>query len=360
LHVRELLSALSKLDQNNEYFLYYVGRAASEPFPGLNLPKNFKPRRVRFPKRWLGEHPTLWWNWWFPAVVGRDRLDLFHGPNHFLPAVTRCKQVVTIHDVAYFRMPIYGPVLDEMNRTWTLRALRRADAVIALSQNTRKDVEALNYPSERAQVIYGGGKIVAENDIRYDRAEEMCASLNLPERFVLFVGSLQPRKNVPFLVRAFAKAKHEHGLPQKLVLAGHRDSAGDEVESLAKQLNIAGDVLITGYVESWHLPLLYKLADLFVLPTRYEGFTLVTLEAMAYGTPVIATDTSSIREGVGEAAICVPVDDDDALAASIVKVLTDDTLRKELIEKGRTRAALFSWENNARQTLALYNSVVNS
>jgi glycosyltransferase involved in cell wall biosynthesis len=254
-------------------------------------------------------------------------------------------------------MPVHGPGGDEMMREWTKRSVGWADAVIALSENTRRDVEALGVPAERIRVIYGGGRVVPEDQIRHDRADEMRQALGLPERYILFVGTLQPRKNVPFLVRSFARLKQETGLPHRLVLAGHRDTAGDEVEALAKSLGIASDVIITGYVESWHLPLLYKGADVFVLPTRYEGFTLVTLEAMTYGTPVIATDTSSIREGVGDAALLVPVDDDAALAAAMRSVLTDPQTRAGLVDRGRARAGLFTWENCARETLALYRDL---
>src|SRR5207247_471161 len=134
------------------------------------------------------------------------------------------------------------------------------------------------------------------------------------DRYILFVGALQPRKNVPFLVRAFAELRRMREIPHKLVLAGPFDVATEEIRGLVREMHLEADVLLTGYLEDWQIPLLYKLADLFVLPTRYEGFTLVTLEAMAYGTPVIATDTSSIREGVGDAALLVAEDDVGGLA----------------------------------------------
>lgn len=359
LHVRELVQALAAIDRTNEYLLYYPAGWGDKgvAFPDLPLPANFRPRPVRFPSRWAGDHMQLWWKWYLPWFLRRDRLDVFHGPNHFLAPYKRGRTVVTIHDLAYFHMPVHGPIMDEMLRTWTRRALQWADAVIALSENTRRDIEALGVPPERIRVIYGGGRIVPESQIQYERVGEMRKTLGVPERYILFVGTLQPRKNVPFLVRGFARLKRETGLPHKLVLAGHRDVAGDEIEALARELGIADDVIITGYVESWHLPLLYKGADLFVLPTRYEGFTLVTLEAMAYGTPVIATDTSSIREGVGDAALLVEVDDDVALASQMKSVLTDDVVRSRLIASGRDRTAMFTWANNARETLSLYREL---
>jgi glycosyltransferase involved in cell wall biosynthesis len=359
LHVRELLRALSEIDRQNTYLVYYPAglQTAGEALAGLQLGGNFRPRPVRFPRNWHQERPRVWWQWYLPWVLRRDRVDVFHGPNHFVPRYRRGRVVVTIHDLAFFKMTVHGERLDAIFRDWVRRALAWSDAVIALSQNTRRDVEGLGVLSDNVRVIYGGGNVTPESEISYDRASELRAAFNLPEKYVLFVGTLQPRKNVPFLVRAFADLKKRHSLPHKLVLAGHRDSATAEIESLARSLGIADDIIITGYVEAWQMPLLYKLADVFVLPTLYEGFTLVTLEAMSYGTPVIATETSSIREGVGDAAVLVPVNDVDRLSGAMATVLTDPELRGSLIERGKTRAQLFTWQQCARQTLELYRDL---
>lgn len=363
LHVRELLHSLAKIDRANEYLLYYPSsvQTGATAFPELTLPANFRPRPVWFPKGWHANRPRVWWKWYLPRILRRDRLDVFHGPNHFVtPRIRGMKSVVTIHDLAYFRMEIYGGGMDQLLRDWTLKAVEWSDAVIALSENTRKDIEGLHVPPERIHVIYGGGHVVPDDKIRFDRADELRRQFHLPEKYVLFVGTLQPRKNVPFLVRAFAQLKKSGNFPHKLVLAGHRDTATEEIETLARNLGVADDLIITGYVESWQLPLLYKLADVFVLPTLYEGFTLVTLEAMAYGTPCIATDTSSIREGVGDAATLVPVNDDAALAESMRTVLVDAERRADLIRRGQQQAKKFTWDRCAERTLELYQSLVSN
>jgi glycosyltransferase involved in cell wall biosynthesis len=359
LHIRRLVDAIARLDQENEYLLYYQ-RGVLRDSTGLSLcppQANFRPRPVRFPARWVGDHPRLWWDRWLPRCLRKDRVDVFHGPNHFLPAFDPARSVVTIHDIAYFRLDDAG-CQSPMLRTWTRKALDRAAAVIALSENTRTDVESLGVDPGRIQVIYGGANVVPEQEISYARAPALKARLNLPAHYILFVGSLLPRKNVPFLLRSFARLKAANPLlPHKLVLAGHRDKAAEEVDRLCRELGIADDVIITGYVESWELPLLYKLADVFVLPTLYEGFTLVTLESMHYGTPVIATDTSSIREGTGEAALLVPVNDDEALAAALGRVLGEDGLRKQMIERGKVQARKFTWEQCARDTIGVYTQL---
>ena len=359
LHVRNLVAALATIDRDNEYLLYVRQDPVSFRLnvPGLIPPgPNFRLRPVRFPASWAGDHPRLWWDHYLPGVLRRDRLDVFHGPNHFLPDFDPGRSLVTIHDLAYFRMEVYPADENAMLREWTLKALDRAGGVIALSENTRIDVEALGVEPERVRVIYGGGHVVPDDQIRHDRRDELWQKLKLPERYILFVGTILPRKNVPFLIRAFEKLKRA-GLPHKLVLAGAQDASSAEVDELITALGLSSEVIVTGYVDDWQLPLLYKGADLFVLPTLYEGFTLVTLEAMAYGTPVVATDTSSIREGVGEDALLVPVNDDDALASAMHEAIASKPVRDRLIAGGIRRAAMFTWERCATQTLSLYKDV---
>ena len=359
LHVRELVHALAKQDSQNEYYLYYQRGIlrAGPAFPSAPSQANFHLRPLRFPQNWVGNRPRLWWDWVLPRTLNKDRIDLFHGPNHFLPAWNRDRSIVTIHDLAYFKMAVHDRGENNLLRDWTRKALDRANAVIALSENTRVDLEELGVAPDRIRVIYGGGHVVPPEQIQTKRRQELKDKLKLPDQFILFVGTLQPRKNVPFLIRSFAKLKKESGLPHGLVLAGQRGQAAEEIDKLVQELGIATDVQITGYVEDWQLPLLYQMADLFVLPTLYEGFTLVTLEAMAYGIPVIATDTSSIREGVGDAAKLVPVNDDAALSQAIGSLLFDSGLRQQMIHRGFSQAKKFTWQRCAEETLHLYREL---
>ncbi|MCE9556468.1 MAG: glycosyltransferase family 4 protein [Planctomycetes bacterium] len=359
-HVVALVDALCQIDQKNTYLLYFCADLLGKKRVFRHAPQqsNFQLRPVHFPKSWQGDHPSLWWNHWLPRVIRRDRLDIFHGPNHILPAAAGAKQVVTIHDLAYFKMDdLYTNHLNDALRAWTTKALDRADRVIALSKNTAQDLESLGVPSAKLRLIYGGGHIVPDQQIRYDRTAEMRSTLKLPEKYILFVGTLLPRKNVPFLLRSYAQLKAQHGCKHGLVLAGQRDTSAAEIDALLHELKIVDDVVITGYVEEWHLPLLYKLADVFVLPSRYEGFTLVTIESMAYGVPVIAARTSSIEEGTGDAAWLVELDDVQGLTNAMHTLLTDDAVRQRQIEAGRKRAELFSWKRCAQETLLLYEEL---
>jgi len=359
-HVVELLRTLAKIDAENEYLLYYPDRffGKGSEFPHCPQQANFKPRPVRFPQGWQHEHPRLWWKWYLPRVLRRDGIDIFHGPNHYLPEFDRSKSVVTIHDLATFKMPVHGENMDRIHRQWVRHSLKCAGAVIALSEHTKRDVEEVGVPAERIQVIYGAGSVVPDEDIAYERTDELRRVLALPEKYILFVGALQPRKNLPLLIRAFAALKQKHPeLPHGLVLAGPPHNAAKEVRALICELKLEEEVRLTGYVEPWQMPLLHKMADLFVLPSRYEGFGMIAVEAMAYGTPVVATRTSCIEEAVGNAALLVDVDDVDQLTLAMARMLDDEPLRNEKIALGLKQARRFTWEANARKTLDLYRRV---
>ena len=362
-HVYELIHNLSMIDKENEYFLYYQSGIFQKKNVLLYCPQalNFHLRPVIFPTAWVFNHPTVWWEYYLPLIIRMDGIDIFHSPNYFLPTIPREKNIVTIHDLAFFKMELYTKGVTESLRYWTEKALRSASRVIAISENTRKDIEALGIVEpERIRVIYGGGHVVPEEEIQYERMDEVCAAFQLPKQYILFIGVLHPRKNIPFLVRSYAKLKRDTALPHGLVLAGLKGPAAEEIEQLIQELGITSDVTITGYVEDWQLPLLYKHADLFVLPTLYEGFTLVTLEAMHYGVPVVATECSSIREGVGQAATLVPCDEVEAMTKAMHELLVDDLLRKERITLGKEQAAKFSWQKCASETLCLYNEMYNN
>lgn len=360
-HILNLLEQLGRIDRDNEYLLYYQCGLTERADNFRHCPNapNFRRRPVRFPSAWFDKYPSLWWKRYLPIVIRRDRLDVFHGPSHLVPASDPARNIVTIHDVALFKMDLYSAAMTQALRQWIRSSLDWSGHVIALSENTRNDLIELGVAPEKLRVIYGGGHVVPDAEIRYDRANDVRQRFGLTGPSVLFVGTLHPRKNVPFLLRAFARLKKEANLPHRLILAGKRDAATAEIEKLIAELGVARDVTITGYVEDWEIPLLYKMADLFVLPTLYEGFTLVTLEAMAYGTPVISTDTSSIREGTGDAAILVPVNDVEALATAMRNVLSDGALRADLIARGAEQAKKFTWEQCARETLALYQEVAS-
>jgi glycosyltransferase involved in cell wall biosynthesis len=263
-------------------------------------------------------------------------------------------------DLPYGQTEIDWDIRIDMNELWTewWRVLK-PNGVIALSKNTQEDIVSLGIERSKVRVIYGGGNVVAESQIQYARRDEMQNRLGIRGKYILCVGAIQPRKNIPFLLKAFAQWKASKPVSHQLVIAGPKENAAPDVLELIQSLGLEKDVLVTGYVADWELPLLYKGADIFVLPSRYEGFTLVTIEAMAYGTPVIASDTSSISEGTADAAVLVPLDDVETLHASLDRISSDTVFRSQLIAKGLERSALFTWDECAKQTLDVYQEIVS-
>lgn len=210
-------------------------------------------------------------------------------------------------------------------------------------------------PENKIKVIYLGVdedyKPLSETEIRKVRQKY---HLNYP--FILYVGSLISHKNIPTLIKAFYKLK-KYGLPHKLVITGKRGWKYKNIFEIISKLNLQKDVVFTGYVQREDLPALYNAADLFVYPSLYEGFGLPPLEAMACGTPVITSNTSSLPEVVGNAGIMVDPYDIDGLAKAMYEVLTNEGLRAELRKRGLERAKMFSWKKTAEETLNVYKGI---
>jgi glycosyltransferase involved in cell wall biosynthesis len=291
---------------------------------------------------------------------GRDKLDLYHGPNFRLQTEGRCGGVVTIHDLWLDRHPEYSPKLFGQRRAFqrTRRTAWRARKVVTVSEFSAGEIRALyGLPAERIAVIHNGvsGDF---HPVRDDAAmKELRDRLGLPAGgFILFVGGADPRKNHRAFLQAAARRADRLG-NRMLVLVGdpiHR--FGNYIET-AKALSLERRVVCTGRLAIEEIRLLYSHADLFVFPSWYEGFGMPVLEAMACGAPVITSNTTALPEVAGDAALLVNPEDTDELADAMVRVLDDQALRATLREKGFQRAKHFTWERAARQTLAVYRDV---
>lgn len=292
-----------------------------------------------------------------PSLARHDRLDVLHGPVNIAPLLTPCATVVTVHDLAYLRLPDRLPTgRRRYFATLTRASVWRASRVLAVSESTKWDiVELLGVPPERIAVT----PLAADTSFRPvtgEALEVFLAEHGIVRPFVLSVGTLEPRKNLPTLLRAFARIAGE--VPHDLVLAGPEGWMTDEIHDTRRRLNLGDRLRFTGYVEAEVLPAWYSAADLFVYPSLYEGFGLPPLEAMACGTPVITSDVSSLPEVVGDAALTVPPTDETALAAAMHRVLGHPALRADLRSRGLERARRFSWERTAALTLAAYRDAV--
>ena len=288
----------------------------------------------------------------------RGELDVVHAPSVAVPPKGRYRLVVTVHDAAPLLFPeTYPPRGRRFHRRGIAAAARRADLVITVSQAAADEIEKhTDIPAERVRVVPNGVDLTEASD---DDVVAARVAFDLGERpYVLWLGSLEPRKNVGVLVEAFARWAATSDVPHQLVLAGPSGWVEDRDAVLAPARRLGDRVRTIGRVGDDHLRGLYRGADIFVLPSRHEGFGIPVLEAMAQGTPVIASDIPALREVAGDAARLITPTDPDAWASALDDLLHDRDRHADLGEAGRRRAELFSWERCATETRAVYREVL--
>jgi len=362
-YTRELVGALAAgpapghgFDPRYRLFVADAGQAFN-----FNLPPpgpNFSWATSRITERWLAR---LWYRLRLPLYIQSwtGPLDLFHAADFFLPPVKAgTRTLVTVHDLSYVREPqTTMPGMSRHLNSWVPRSVARADHVIAVSEATRQDlIELYHTPPEKVSVLYHGvsARFRPVQDTMTLRAIRRKYKLGY-QPFVLSVGTIQPRKNYPALIRAMAQIAP----PVSLVIAGSKGWDYQTVFDEVDRHGLAERVHFTGFVHDTDLPALYSAATLFVYPSLYEGFGLPVLEAMACGTPVIASNRSALPEVVGQAGLLVDPQDKTALAAAITQLLHDDSLRHRLAQAGLKQAAKFTWPAMAQQLVKLYQEIVS-
>ena len=290
----------------------------------------------------------------FPRWARGDCVDIFWSPRHHLPVLLPAgiKSVVTVHDVVWKRYP------ETMRRAnhWLERclmgpSLRRADSIISVSDFTAREL-AHYWPhvGGRCQTIYEA----ADNP-----PQSYEESIPLPgSAYLLFVGTPEPRKNLPVLLRAYAEAVHVGGLEQELVLVGAGGWGSFDLNREIAALELGGRVHIRGRVSDAELQALYAGATALLMPSLYEGFGLPVLEAMVHGTPVIVSNRGALPEVVGEAGIVVEPDSIAEIAAAMVRLDSDAQIRQSLVALGKSRAALFQWDEISAQTLQVFEALL--
>jgi glycosyltransferase involved in cell wall biosynthesis len=314
---------------------------------------------------WRTDRPStriLWEQLAQPWTLRRDEVDLVHAPVYVGPLATRRPLVITIHDLSFF---LYPELFPRGNRLYlqvgTRRSAQQAVSIIADSQSTRRDIqEILGVSRSRVEVIYPG---VGPEMRPIDDAERLAslrARYSLPERFILCVATLEPRKNILVLLEAMALLGEQSDLPHRLVVAGGKGWFYETLEARVQALGLQDRVLFPGFVPDGELPIWYSAAELFVYPSRYEGFGLPPLEAMACGTPVIVSDQSSLPEVVGHAGVQLPPDDPALWAQTIAELLASPARLEAMREAGLERTRSFGWDATARATAELYRQVLHA
>ncbi len=309
-------------------------------------------RRFRFRSVWLQTH--------VPRLLRETQPDLAHFTNAAAPLRKRFPTVATIHDMSLTLFPQFHPARRRLTRPLVYRTALTANRIIAVSQSARRDISRLTGVSEsKIDVVY---EAAAPEFRRVEDATARAAirrkyGLDFP--FVLFVGTLEPRKNLPALVAAFSRLKTQGDHDHRLVLAGSPGWGRRQLRRQVRKLAAKDHVLEIGYVPYADLPGLYSLAEAFVFPSLHEGFGLPILEAMSCGTPVVASNVSSMEEIAGGAVESVDPLDPDSIRAGLKRVLESPQRRAELSHLGIRRSREFSWERAAAETLDVYRSALS-
>jgi glycosyltransferase involved in cell wall biosynthesis len=347
-YIVHLARWLPRLDPGTAYTLLHSRK------DGANLADAPNARRADL---WTPSH-NRFEQWALPVELARLRFDLLHSPDFIPPFRGRFRRVITVHDLTFLRYPEF--LTAESRRHYNgqiARAVAIADHILADSHATQADlVERLGVPAGKISVVW----LAANPRFRsHPDAPSVLGRLGLPPRYLLFVGTFEPRKNVAGLLRAYRGLADRDADAPPLVLCGRRGWLFDETIGQIDKLGLRERVIFLEAPGDEDLAAIYNGASALVLPSYYEGFGLPVLEAMACATPVIISDRGSLPEIAGDAALVVNPDDVEALTGAIARVLSDEDFRADLKRKGLARAAEFSWERCARETLAVYHRVLS-
>jgi glycosyltransferase involved in cell wall biosynthesis len=346
---RNLVRTLASVDPDTEYMLFLTPRQATLDLPGTEHMR----RAVVGPENLQVRIPFT-----LPYAAARAGIDVLHA--HFLaPPLNRARNVVTIHDISFERYPrFFTKSFVAQYRAIMPLVVRQAAMVLTGSEYSRQHM-VRRYRVDPAKVVvapYAADPIFKR--LRDDsHVQAIRARYRTGDRFVLCVGEIQPRKNLKTLIEAYVRLRRAGATRHRLVLVGKSAWLYDDTFAAARASGYQDELVFTGYVPDEDLVALYNAADLFVYPSLFEGFGLPPLEAMACGTPVVASNTSSLPEVVGDAGLLVDPLDVEALAAAMADALANTALQHTLTERGIQRAATFSWERTARIVAAVYRAV---
>ncbi|MFP3897434.1 MAG: glycosyltransferase family 4 protein [Anaerolineales bacterium] len=350
-YIQALLTHLPRVDDRFRY-LAFMDTADAEP-GGWHTSTS----------PWSTARPLariLWEQGIQPWAARREHLDLLHQPVYVGPLLHPCPTVVTLHDLSFYLYPELFPrskriYLQHMTRY----TIHHAQAIIAVSNSTKRDALRLfSVPETKITVIPNGVEARMRPLDDPTATKALRRRYDLPSDLLLFLGTLEPRKNLIALLEAYALLRQRGNICHHLVIAGGRGWYYEKVYDATQRLGLRETVHFTGHVPDEELPIWYNAADLFIYPSLYEGFGLPPLEAMACGTPVIVSNTSSLPEVVGDAGLMVDPQDPQALAEAIHSLLSDPPRRERLGQAARRQANRFSWRTTAARTAELYHHVL--
>ncbi|MGE0885605.1 MAG: glycosyltransferase family 4 protein [Blastocatellales bacterium] len=346
-----LAASLARIHQDHQYLLLSPFDFAFHAGNGTppNLSKMFFPVRSVFRKWWLAG---------LPAMLRISPLDVFHGTNYCIPVFSPCPTVVTIHDLSLFTQS-HTHEDDNVKRGRRRMPLmaRRATRIIAPSEFTKHEIiRHLGVREDKIQVIFEAARD-GMKPLPASECQPVLDKHQIRQPYLLYVGTIEPRKNLLTLIRAYDELLRTTEHRPQLVMCGGRGWLCDEVFQLVDELKLTDQIRFTGYVDDEDLPALYSSAEIFLYPSLYEGFGLPPLEAMACGAPTITSNVSSLPEVVGRAGLTHDPNDWQTLTAHIARLLGDSAARQNFKQAGKDQAAHFSWDRAARETQSVYDEV---
>lgn len=358
----QLIRHLLNLDKENHYVIFFDFRVREKDvkkFTRENTTIKFYPFSDY--KKYL---PGVYNEILGTATLAKENLDILHStsPLSRIPVSYRGKCAVTFHDLAIYKIPqSYSAVKSAHDKAVYNLMIKKADKIIAVSQSTKKDLmEIFKVPEDKIEVVYSGLDKRFFEEPKID-SRKILAKYDIAKKYILFLGTIEPSKNISRLLEAFADFKENckkqfKKFDYQLVLAGKRGWLSKEYPQIAKDLGVAKDIIFTGYIIGDELVPLFKNSEFFIMPSLYEGFGMTVLEAFATGTPAIVSRVSSLPEIAGDAAYYVNPIDKNEIAEAMMKFATDESLRDSYRDKGLEQVKKFDWEKTARETLEIYKS----
>lgn len=359
-YAEQLLKEILRQDQENEYYLFYNSfRNLSARF------SSFENERVKV----VGTHfPNKIFNYGFQKIFGRPYLDkvlggvdVFWSPHFSFSNFSKdSKNILTVHDLSFLRAPEF---FSWRKNCWhkllgIKKLIKKSDLIVAISENTKLDLmDIFQVPAEKIKVIYSGLNL-SETKLSENEQQEFANKYGIKNDFILSVGNIEPRKNLDGLIKAYEILRENNPeLKNQLVLAGAPGWQNKHIYQAAKDSKFSADIIFTGYVSEGEKIFLYHHAIVFAFPSFYEGFGFPPLEAMSYGLPVIASNSSSIPEVVGDSAFLINPVFPSEIASALEIILTDEKVREKYQAVGKERLELFSWKKTASEYLELFKNV---
>jgi len=359
-YTANLLMALLDQDKDNEYCLFY------------NSFKNLGGRLDQWPSGQVLVFKTSWpnkiFNYVLQSLFAYPKLDkvlggvaVFWSPHfNFARLGQATKKIITVHDLSFLRYPEF---FSWRKNFWhkalrIKRTLETAEKIVAVSENTKNDIiELIGIAPEKISVIYSGNNLI-KREVSEIEKQEFLSAQNISGRFILYLGTIEPRKNIIGLIQAFNQLKTQERFKDlKLVLAGAKGWKTRLIDKEWQKSAYQNDIIFLGYISKKDKEILYSSATVFVYPSYYEGFGFPPLEAMTYGLPVICSNVSSLPEVVAEAALMINPFKPAEMAEALELILLDEKLRTNLINKGYERSKLFSWDETAREYLKIFREL---